>query len=108
MKTWRRMVPTAFLVLAIGVGVLAVAGRAGQDAPKAPVEKPAVEAVSQEVHPAFLTPRDKSGAPVFLGWTWLSIGVLLYFLRLKVREADRVYLTGLYEDTKGLKEPPKP
>ena len=108
MKTWRRMVPTAFLALALDAGVLAGAGRAAQDAPKAPAEKAAVEAAPQEVHPAFLSPREKNATPVFLGWTWLSIAVLLYILRLKVREADRVYLTGLYEDSKGHKEPPTP
>ncbi len=28
---------------------------------------------------------------VFVGWMWLAIFVLLYFLRLKIREADRLY-----------------
>ena len=95
MKTWRRMVPTAFLALVVCAGVLAGAARV-QDAPKKPAEKAAVEAAPQEVRPAFLSPREKNATPVFLGWTWLSIAVLLYILRLKVREADRVYLTGLY------------
>jgi hypothetical protein len=28
---------------------------------------------------------------VFVGWMWLAIFVLLYFLRLKIREVDRLY-----------------
>ena len=40
--------------------------------------KTAVEAAPQEVRPAFLSPREKNATPVFLGWTWLSIAVLLY------------------------------
>jgi hypothetical protein len=108
MKTRRWKVATVVLVLFVCAGVLAGAVRAAQNVPKAPAEKAAVEAAPQEIHPTFLTPRERSAIPVFLGWTWLSIGVLLYFLRLKVREADRVYLTGLYEDTNGHKEPPTP
>jgi hypothetical protein len=52
-------------------------------------------------------PKDSNRVYVFLAWTWLTIGVLLYFLRLKVREADRVYRTGLFRTTGAAKEPPK-
>jgi hypothetical protein len=32
---------------------------------------------------------------VLLAWVWFSIAVLLWLLRLKVRETDRVYSMGL-------------
>jgi hypothetical protein len=32
---------------------------------------------------------------VLLAWVWLSIAVLLWLLRLRVREADRVTSMGL-------------
>jgi hypothetical protein len=34
---------------------------------------------------------------VFLGWLWLSILVLIYVLRLKIRESDRLNNLGYFE-----------
>ena len=33
---------------------------------------------------------------VFVGWMWLSILVIVYFLRLKVREVDRLHRLKLF------------
>ena len=35
--------------------------------------------------------KQKMGIWVFVGWMWISIVVLVYFLRLKIKEADRLY-----------------
>lgn len=107
MKTRRSILRSALLVVLLAAGVVSGVAGAVQDVPKPPAAKPAVEAAPKEIHPAFLTPREKNGAYVFVGWIWLSIGVLLYVLRLKVKEADRVFLTGFYEDQEGGKEPAK-
>jgi len=106
MKARRWILRSALLTLVLCAAVSTGASRSIQDVPKTPAQKPAVAAAPKEVHPAFLTPREKSGAYVFLAWTWLGIGFLLYFLRLKVREADRVHSIGLYKDQNGQKEPP--
>jgi cytochrome b6 len=37
---------------------------------------------------------------VFLGWMWLSVGVLIYFLRLKVKEIDRLYWSRFFSPEK--------
>lgn len=34
--------------------------------------------------------QESTGIYVFIGWLWLSLGVLVYLLRLKIREADRL------------------
>jgi hypothetical protein len=34
-----------------------------------------------------------------LAWVWLSIAVLFWLLRLRVREADRVFHMGLHRPT---------
>ena len=34
--------------------------------------------------------KEATGIYVFIGWLWLSLGVLIYLLRLKIREADRL------------------
>jgi len=37
---------------------------------------------------------------VFLGWIWLSIGVLIFFLRLKIKEVDRLHGLGYFSEDK--------
>ena len=40
--------------------------------------------------------KERTAVYVLLAWVWLSVGVLLWLLRLKVREADRVFRMRLY------------
>jgi len=35
--------------------------------------------------------KQKTGILVFVAWIWVSVLVLIYFLRLKIKEADRLY-----------------
>lgn len=108
MTTRRRsLVGTGLLALTLCALVLSSAGLFSQEPPKPPAEKPAVEAAKGETHPPPMAPRDQNRVYVFLAWTWLTIGVLLYILRLKIREADRVYRTGLFRAMEAGKEPPK-
>ena len=37
---------------------------------------------------------------VFLGWIWLSIGILIFFLRLKIKEVDRLHDLGFFSQNK--------
>jgi hypothetical protein len=60
-------------------------------AKKAPVKR------TEPIIPAFQTPREKTAVIVFYVWLWLSIGVLIYFLRWWVQEADRVFRAKFYE-----------
>ena len=52
---------------------------------------------TEPIIPAFQTPREKTAVIVFYVWLWLSIGVLIYFLRWWVQEADRVFRAKFYE-----------
>lgn len=45
----------------------------------------------EKVKPAFKNIKEKTAAYVFLGWIWVSIFVLIYFLRQKINEVDRLY-----------------
>jgi hypothetical protein len=40
--------------------------------------------------------KQRTAVYVFLGWMWGSIAVLVYFLRLKIKEADRLYYAGYF------------
>jgi hypothetical protein len=90
----RRAVAIAVAVL---MGALFAAGPVEartQDAPQAAI-KPAAAAPGQ-ARPAAARPvRERMAVNVLLGWVWLSIAVLLGFLRSRVREADRVHRLGL-------------
>ncbi len=44
--------------------------------------------------------KEGIGIYVFLGWTWLSIIVLIYFLRLKIKEVDRLYWSKFFSPEK--------
>ncbi len=60
-----------------------------------------------DVRPAPLAPRERVGLAVFLACLWLIIAFLIFFLRQRIREADRVFRTGLYRDPGGEKNPRK-
>jgi len=62
-----------------------------QDAPQAKVGPAAEKAPAQETPAAPRPARERMFVRVLLGWVWLSITVLLWLLRLRVREADRVF-----------------
>jgi hypothetical protein len=48
--------------------------------------------------PADIT--EETGILFFLGWVWLSIFVLIYFLSLKIKETDRLYQSGYFASGK--------
>ncbi len=35
--------------------------------------------------------KEKTAVYFFVGWLWAAIGVLIYVLRLKIKEVDRLY-----------------
>jgi hypothetical protein len=105
-------------IICVGAGLLLMLSLRAVPSPvfesrtgAAPViqEAPAATPEGGEVHPPALPPRQRVGVIVFLAWMWALVGVLLYFLRLKVREADRVFRTGFYDahDAEG-EEPRSP
>ena len=65
-----------------------------QEAPQASLKTAAPEP-GQEKPAGPRPPRERMAVYVILAWVWLSIAVLLGLLRLRVREADRVYRMGL-------------
>ena len=53
---------------------------------------------AQEVVPGPRTPKERMGVYVFMAWLWASIIVLIFILRAKVREADRLFEAGYFKD----------
>lgn len=44
--------------------------------------------------------RQATAIYVFLGWIWLSIGILIFFIRLKIKEVDRLHRLGYFSEDK--------
>lgn len=60
--------------------------------PNPGIEPPRGKEQTQEVvEPAPKDIKEAVGIYVFLGWIWLSIFVLIYILRQKIEEVDRIY-----------------
>jgi len=47
--------------------------------------------LEEEIHAGPKDIKEEVGIFVFLGWLWLSIFVMIYLLRQKVRETDRLH-----------------
>jgi len=91
----RRAIAAAGLLL---LGALVASGwleARVQESPQASL-KPAANAPEQDKPAAPRPAKERMAVYVILAWVWLSIAVLLAFLRLRVREADRVHRMGLH------------
>jgi hypothetical protein len=44
--------------------------------------------------------KERTAVYVFLGWMWGSVAVLVYFLSLKIKEADRLYSSRFFFPSK--------
>lgn len=49
------------------------------------------ETVPEKIVAAPQDIKQKTAILVFVAWMWVSVLVLVYFLRLKIKEADRLY-----------------
>ncbi len=75
----------AFIAYAVAMSIWSLTGAKAQ--PKSIVPAPA-------------NIRESTAIFVFIGWMWLSIGVLFYLLRLKIKEADRLHDSRYYSPDK--------
>lgn len=91
-QRWVSILTALALVPFLVAGILEAGS---QDVPKAPAGQTAVKAPTEETVAAPRPPRERMAVNVLLAWTWFSIVVLLWLVRLRVREADRVFRLGL-------------
>lgn len=64
---------------------------AQQAAPEKQSQVAKIEKEQEKVVPSPKNIKESTSIYVFVGWMWLSICVLVYFLRLKIKEVDRLY-----------------
>ena len=66
----------------------------------APAETEAQEPEPEEIRSGPKDIQERIAAYVFLGWLWLSILVLIYVLRLKIKESDRLNSIAYFDTDK--------
>ena len=74
----------------------------GREVPPLPQQSQG-DLVGDEVETIVPAPKDITEATaiyIFLGWIWLSIGILIFFLRLKIKEVDRLHELGFFTEDK--------
>lgn len=54
-------------------------------------EKIQVKNNQEKIIPSPQNIKESTGIYVFVAWMWIAIFVLVYILRLKIREVDRLY-----------------
>jgi hypothetical protein len=70
--------------------VLPIFSCAQQAAPPEKTPETQTPPQSEKIFGAPQNIKEASRIYVFLGWMWASIAVLIYFFRLKIKEADRL------------------
>ncbi len=58
------------------------------------------EQTQEKIVPGAKNIKESAGIYIFLGWMWLSILVLVYFFKLKVKEVDRLHHLKYYSSKK--------
>jgi hypothetical protein len=96
MNARRALILITILFLILAPLAAAAAQETKPAVAKPPVKKGPVQR-TEPIVPAFQSAKEKTAVIVFYGWLWISIGVLLYFLRWWVQEADRVFKARFYE-----------
>lgn len=90
------------LVLMVSIIFLGCAGKVlAQQSP--PSQKFQVDRDLEETETIVPSPKDIKQATaiyVFVGWMWLSIGALIFFLRQKIKEVDRLHSLKFFSDSK--------
>jgi Na+/H+ antiporter NhaC len=64
---------------------------AQQDGEQTVTSDPQEKEVPEKIVGAPQNIKQKTGIWVFVVWLWISVFVIIYFLRLKIEEVDRLY-----------------
>jgi hypothetical protein len=71
-----------------------------QDMTQAQTSTPQEKQEPEEIVGAPTDAKQKTGIWVFVAWMWISVFVIIYFLRLKIKEVDRLYRLRFYSAKK--------
>ncbi len=104
MMNMKRLACVFLVIFLAGAGL--GLGMAQQIPPEKPVQKEQVVEVQGKIIPSPKNIKERTGIYVFLGWMWLSIIVLVYILKLKIDEVDRLLHIKFFRGTEKLRKGP--
>jgi hypothetical protein len=87
----KRFLGIFLLVVFFVIFLLGGLSFAQEAAQKVQEEKTQVKENQQRIVPSPKNIKESTGIYVFLAWMWIAIAVLIYILRLKIREVDRLH-----------------
>jgi hypothetical protein len=92
---------TAFVLLVLSVSIFsALAATIQQPAPKEQDKTVQAQPQPDKIVAAPQNIKERTAIFVFVGWLWAAIFVLIYILRLEIKEADRLLDLKFYRDEK--------
>lgn len=72
---------------------------AQQVPPEDPVQEARLTEEEEEILPGPTNIKEGTAILVFVGWMWLSIIVLIFILRAKIKEVDRLHHIKFFNET---------
>jgi hypothetical protein len=85
---------------AIFLSVLLCTSMWAQQSGQSPAPQTETGETQEVIRPAPKDIKEAIGIYVFLGWMWLSIFILIYILRHKIKEVDRIYRLKFFSSDK--------
>lgn len=92
--------PALMLLVSFFILLVMNCGLAQQVVPEKQVTETQQEKDQEEIIASPKNIKEKTAICVFLGWMWISIFVLIYVLRQKINEADRLNVLKFYSNEK--------
>jgi len=96
----KKPAPVFLLLLIFFMAFFSGYDLAQQDTPEEQSQAAQAEKEKEKIVPSPKNIKESTGLYVFVGWIWLAVFVLVFFLRLKIKEVDRLYRLGYFSQKK--------
>ncbi len=96
----KKPAPAFLLLLVFFLAFFSGYDLAQQDTPEEQSQTAQAEKEKEKIVPSPKNIKESTDIYVFVGWIWLAVFVLVFFLRLKIKEVDRLYRLGYFSQKK--------
>ncbi len=96
----KKPTPAFLLLLVFFLAFFSGYDLAQQDTPEEQSQVAQAEKEKEKIVPSPKNIKESTDLYVFVGWVWLAVFVLVFFLRLKIKEVDRLYRLGYFSQKK--------
>ncbi len=96
----KKPAPAFLLLLIFFLAFFSSYDLALQDMPGEQNQAAQAQKEKEKIVPSPKNIKESTGIYVFVGWIWLAVFILVFFLRLKIKEVDRLYRLGYFSNKK--------